>query len=132
MNGDSVFPRFSANKVRVAGCVGGSKIDMDVYHDLHNFRNTLGSIREELDSLLVNIEVGLNCVGFEGSMGLEGAAGVELKPLNAQKSLSTHIDKVNAVASLLRPFSLLKPVAVGQGVLTQLEGNGSPVSNDSH
>jgi phosphatidylglycerophosphate synthase len=43
------FFRFLANKVRVADCICGSKVDMDVYLNLCNTRKTLGSIRGEIN-----------------------------------------------------------------------------------
>jgi hypothetical protein len=75
----------------------------------------LGSIREEIDNLLANIEVKLNCVGFEGNMGLERVEGVEMKPNNAEK---TPLISVDVEASLLRPLGLPKPRVVGRAVST--------------
>jgi hypothetical protein len=95
--------------------VGGSKVCKDVCLDLRNFRNMLGSIREEIDNLLANIEVKLNCVGFEGNMGLERVEGVEMKPNNAEK---TPLISVDVEASLLRPLGLPKPRVVGRAVST--------------
>lgn len=48
-NGKSYFSRFLANEVRVADCICGSKVDMDVCLDLCNIRKMLGSIRGEIN-----------------------------------------------------------------------------------
>jgi hypothetical protein len=48
---DSTFPIFSANKVRVANYVGGSKKGMAACIDLRNLRNTLVFFREEINCI---------------------------------------------------------------------------------